>query len=31
VRGAITDHTELAMDLDRPEDLPMLEAWLARR
>lgn len=31
VRGAITDHTELAMDLDRPEDLPMLEAWLARQ
>lgn len=31
VRGAITDHTELAMDLDRPEDAPMLERWLASR
>lgn len=31
VRGAITEHTQLAMDLDRPEDLPMLEAWLARQ
>jgi GTP:adenosylcobinamide-phosphate guanylyltransferase len=30
-RGAITTHTELAMDLDRPEDAPMLEACLRRR
>jgi molybdopterin-guanine dinucleotide biosynthesis protein A len=30
VRGAITEHTQLAMDLDRPEDVPMLEAWLGR-
>jgi hypothetical protein len=28
-RGAITDHVDLAMDLDRPEDVPMLEHWLA--
>jgi molybdopterin-guanine dinucleotide biosynthesis protein A len=31
VRGAITEHTDLAMDLDRPEDAPMLEARLASR
>ncbi|MDH4180343.1 MAG: nucleotidyltransferase family protein [Armatimonadota bacterium] len=31
VRGAITDHTELAMDLDRPEDAPMLERRLVTR
>jgi GTP:adenosylcobinamide-phosphate guanylyltransferase len=29
-RGMIYGHTELAMDLDRPEDVPMLEAWLSR-
>ena len=28
-RGVITDHVDLAMDLDRPEDIPMLEHWLA--
>jgi GTP:adenosylcobinamide-phosphate guanylyltransferase len=27
-RAAICQHTELAMDLDRPEDVPMLERWL---
>lgn len=31
VRSAITAHTELAMDLDRPEDVPMLEGALARQ
>jgi hypothetical protein len=31
VRGAITQHTTLAMDLDRPEDAPMLERRLASR
>jgi hypothetical protein len=31
VRAAITPHTTLAMDLDRPEDAPMLERWLASR
>jgi molybdopterin-guanine dinucleotide biosynthesis protein A len=31
VRCAITEHTDLAMDLDRPEDAPMLEARLASR
>ena len=31
VRSAITAHTELAMDLDRPEDMPMLEGALARQ
>ncbi len=31
VRGAIILHAELAMDLDRPGDAPMLEAWLERR
>lgn len=28
-RGVITNHVDLAMDLDRPEDIPMLEHWLA--
>ncbi len=28
-RGVITDHVDLAMDLDRPEDVPMLERALA--
>jgi GTP:adenosylcobinamide-phosphate guanylyltransferase len=27
-RGLICSHSELAMDLDRPEDVPMLEQWL---
>ena len=31
VCGAITDHTSLAMDLDRPEDVPMLAQALAAR
>ena len=30
-RGAITSHANLAMDLDRPEDVPMLEEALRRR
>jgi CTP:molybdopterin cytidylyltransferase MocA len=30
-RGAITSHSDLAMDLDRPEDVPMLERALQSR
>ncbi len=31
VRGLITEHTSLAIDLDRPEDAPLLAARLASR
>jgi molybdopterin-guanine dinucleotide biosynthesis protein A len=30
-RGMICDHSALAMDLDRPEDVPMLENWFETR
>lgn len=29
-RGMVCGHTGLAMDLDRPEDVPMMERWLAQ-